>query len=230
MKRILTIIVVLSFINFGFAQELKFDLMRVNQKVVNQTTLVDAKSLKDINPGYPSSWINFYISVEIIATCNGVLKKIESKNEHLNTAQRDILSNADLGTNVSFNIKYNPKNSHNDMSVVKDIHFSYAILPPAEAKFPGGQEAMKTYIQNFIESKLPGVIDNDPLTTRVYFSINPEGKVSNINISEASNDIRFDQYLIQALYALPAWEAAQDSEGKKIMQEFNFVFSNQVGC
>ena len=67
--------------------------------------------MNDISPGFPSSWISDYISAEVSATVNGKIMKGLGQNDILSPEQKNILHQAELGTDVVVDIQYRYPNS-----------------------------------------------------------------------------------------------------------------------
>ena len=78
---------------------------------ISKEKLKEADSLIHLNKRYQSSWIKEYISVEVLTTYKGKIKKAASKNDILSQEQKDHMKMADLGTNISVNVQYMPENN-----------------------------------------------------------------------------------------------------------------------
>ena len=91
-----------------------------------------------------------FISLEISATCAGHSLSAYSDGDLLTTEQRKILNTADLGTNVSIHIKFKYKNkaAENDGegNHLREGIYVVTVVPETEAAFPGGFEAITSYL------------------------------------------------------------------------------------
>ncbi|MGB4850636.1 MAG: hypothetical protein WBP41_22100, partial [Saprospiraceae bacterium] len=154
MKNIIITLVLSHYFIPVFAQDVTYDMHGLYSNPVKKEILNDAKTMSDINPGYPSSWVSDYISAEISATCNGKVMNAKSPNDKLSTDQKNILASADLGTDIDFDIMYNYKNSATDISEMHGMHFTYTVVPEIEAEYPGGHQQMKQYLDEKIIHKI----------------------------------------------------------------------------
>ena len=81
MKNSVITLLLIHFVLFGFSQNIGYDVRGTYMRPIVKENLNEAKTVSDINPGYPSSWISHYISVEVLATCNGIVMKAVSAND-----------------------------------------------------------------------------------------------------------------------------------------------------
>lgn len=230
MKNSIFTLFILLLVLPGFSQKMTYDVRGIYQHPIIKETLNDAKTISDINPGYPASWIASYSSVEILATCNGIVKKAFSSNDTLNNEQRSILEMADIGTEIVVDVKYSPSNSLIDLFEVKKIHFSFTIIPNIEAEYEGGYDQLKAYLKKTTLDKIPEIDQQQLQLAIVKFTINEEGKATNAHISTASKNEEIDKLLLDAINNMPKWKPAEDSNGLKVKQDFEFSIGNFDGC
>ena len=198
--------------------------------------LNEAKVIKDIIPNCPSHWngIIDIVSINILAVCNGRDLTSENSNENLTQAQKDLLLNADLGSNISVKIKFKWKDTK---SVIGDYgkilnmnEFRVAVVPAIEAEFPGGYKQIAEYLNENIFKKIPetGLTPKQILSVKVIFTIDENGNVVNAKIPFATNPA-IDKLLLEAITKMPKWKPAQNSKGLKVKQEFSYSIG-QGGC
>jgi TonB family protein len=226
------IFTLLSFLYFisGYSQDLTYDVHGMYSNPVRKEILNDAKTMIDINPGYPTSWVSDYISAEISATCNGKVVNAKSPNDNLSTAQKNILASADLGTNIDFDIMYNYKNSVTDINEMHGMHFSYTVIPEIEAEYTGGKEQMKQYVDKNIIPKIAHHNSKKIKQTIVRFTINEAGEIINPKIIMSSGNHKTDNIILKAIHKMPNWTPAQEANGSKVKQEFEISIGNDQGC
>ena len=85
---------------------------KVKKEKLNQVNLAS-----EIIPGYPTTEYNNtinYVSIDILATCDGKSMTAMSKSDTLTAEQKNILSKVDPGTNVDINIKFTYKDPKNE--------------------------------------------------------------------------------------------------------------------
>ena len=232
---IIVLLIAISYPNFGYAQEggddeLMFEVNRIYPVLsISKETLQKANSLIDLNRHYKSSWIREYVSVEIIATCNGHLRKAVHKNDVLSPEQKEVIQMADSGTEISVNVKYWPENTlaHND---IKEMDFTFIIDPQCEAKYSLGYDQLKAYIKENAIDKIPAGSLRAQDLAAIKFTINEEGKIVNAYIFESTKSDKIDQLLLKTIRDMPSWEPAEYSNGIKVKQEFVLTVGNMESC
>ena len=230
MKNCIIPLLLLQFCITGFSQDLGYGVRTTYQRSVKKEKLSEAKTMRDINPGYPFSWITDYISTEVLVTCNGKILKSVSANDTLSTEQRSLLNMADMGTDIVVDAKHNYRNSTNSSVEVNNVHFSLTVVPDIEAEYHGGYEQMMQYLKENAIHKISETIDKALLQAIVRFTVNKEGEITNAQISKTSKDEKTDKLLLEVINKMPKWRAAQNSNGLKVKQEFEFSVGNLFGC
>ena len=109
MKSLLTILFVGICTIVGYSQMADFVVRATYSKTILKNELVAATVMKDLNTGYPASWISDsgYISTQIKSTIDGKEVTSAGNNETLTTAQRAVLSKLDIGSKVEVAVQYN---------------------------------------------------------------------------------------------------------------------------
>lgn len=228
MKKNIVILLLLHFSLFSFAQEMGYEVRGIYKKPILKEKLNAAKTISDINAGYPASWIAGYVSVEILATYQGTTLRAASKNDTLNTEQINILNKADVGTAITVDVKYLPNSSRkND---IKKINFSYTVIPEIEAEYPGGYERLKQYLKASAMDEIAGKLEEQLQVATVKFTVNEGGEIINAQVSQTSDNEKVDQLLLEAIYNMPKWKPAENSKGIKVKQDFEFSIGNIIGC
>ena len=230
MKNSIITLFLLHLVLFGYSQDIPYDVRGTYNRPIVKEKLNKAKTLSDINPGYPSSWISREFSVVLMATCNGIVMEAESPNDTLSNEQISILKMADIGTDIVVDIKYNPKNSIIDDLDIRVINFTYSVVPEIEAEYFGGYELLKQYLKENAIDKISEPIAKQIQLATVRFTINEQGQIIDALISKSSEDEKTDKILLQAIREMPKWKPAENSNGIKVKQEFIFTVGNIVGC
>ena len=184
-------------------------------------TLKGARTLSDINTRYRSDWVARYIAVEVASTCKEGVKKAISTNDILTHNQMDILRTADVGCNIDVEVDYIPKNTLKD-NPPRKLAFSLRIVPIYEAKYPGGQQALKVYLKENIIEEILTEKGRQLELAKVRFNINEDGHVSDVQIFKTSENDEIDQIMLKAIGNMPNWSPARNSKGESIIQEFEF--------
>jgi TonB family protein len=229
-------VTIMSFIDsLPVNEDLRYGIRAKYRRPVQQETLKKAQLINDVISGYPENWITSYLSVEILATCNGKTMTGRSKNNVLSQEQKNILSAIDLNTDIIIHVKYkydNPSTNsieNNEinvsMTVIPEIQAEY-IIHDTEAKYEGERDYIREYIKENI-SKVPNEIDQ----CMVDFTINEEGGISNVSISMTSGKPEVDKLLVDLVNKMPKWKPAENSKGIKVQQKFQLTIGKaSVGC
>jgi TonB family protein len=215
----------------GFTQDLNYDVHGKYKNPVKKEVLNHARSMSDIIPYYPSSWVTNYISSEIEATYNGNTRLASGKNEILTEEQIRILNTVEPGTNLVIKIKYNYKNPVTGVLEESIMNYPATVIPEKEAEYAGGYEQMTEYLKNNAIDKISDKDAAQLEQAAVRFTVNEEGEIGDAQISKTSGNQQIDELLLEAVNNMPNWIAAEDSEGTKVKQEFEFsVQGGSAGC
>ncbi|MFT6338610.1 MAG: hypothetical protein ACI86M_000616 [Saprospiraceae bacterium] len=228
MKYFISFLFSLIILATSTSQELGYEIMPTYSKAIKKDILNDARKLSDINPDVPSSWINKYHPVKITATSGGNLVSIESEDDLLNKSQIQTLNNADLGSDINVSVKYNPKNSTEDN--IREINFTYLIVPETEARFSEDYLDLKSYIKTHVIDKLSEAKSKSIESAIVRFTIGEEGKPINPVVELSSKDTEVDQLLIDMITNMPTWKPLEEKDGSKVKQDFVFNIGSMIGC
>jgi hypothetical protein len=247
MKNILVVLMSLFVLN-GFSQEfsyyegentsalkrdkkvnLFYELRGTYQRPVKKESLVAAKTIGNIGPGYPVNWIPDYVSTEISSTYRGKAMKAVGKNYNLTEAQKDLLKSVDVGADVIVDIYYLYKNTVTENIDTNKMHFSVTVIPEKEAEYIGGYQQMKNFLEKNVINIINETNNDELLQGSVVFTINEEGNIVNPILTRSTRDPKFDKLLLDAVNKMPQWKPAENLQGVKIKQEFMFNVGNG-GC
>ena len=238
-KLVTLLFIALVFPYFGTSQdssmnELIYEVNVVYPSIsVTKEELKQAQTLDDINKYYKPSWVKEYISVEVLASHKGKIKKAVSKSDTFSQAQKDIMDMADTGTDISVEIEYIPENTLKS-NPARKMDFSFTINPKNAAKYIGGEQQLKQYLTEKAIDKVPtGSFDNYDLAT-IKFTIDETGQVIDAQIFEpvfdTSNNEKIAKILLEAICNMPSWKPAEYANGTKVKQEFALTVGNMESC
>ncbi len=211
-------------------QSLDYDVHGSYARSVKKITLVEAQSLSDIIPQYPSQWIKDYAFVEVIVKADGKTAKAAGKNSTLTTEQKNILLAAGLGSEVTITIGYNEKNAVTDRIQTATMQFEATVTPEKEAEYNGGYQQLTQYLQEHGISKITPKNSKDFKPVIVKFTVDERGEIANAHVAKSSQDPTIDKTLLQAITKMPKWKPAETAKGVKVKQEFQFSVRNERGC
>jgi hypothetical protein len=212
------------------ANTLKYEVNRVYAPLsISRERLNKANTLIDINRYYKASWVKEYISVEILATHKGQVKKVISKNNILSKEQKSIMQKADVGTAMEVRVLYFPENNlkHNE---AKENNFSFIVNPENKAKYAGGDQKLNEYLDKNAIGKIPNDLFKGYDLAAVKFTINEKGQIINQHVFESSKDEKIDQLLLKVISDMPNWKPAEYANGTKVSQEFVLTIGNHESC
>lgn len=216
----------------GFSQDsLTYDLsydVHVNYAPISisEEQLKEAVTLIDLNDRYKSSWMKEYISVEILTSYKGTVRKALSKNDTLSQQQKDHMISADLGTDISVKATYVPIG----LNDVKEYKFTFTIHPENGAEYVAGQEELKKYLKaTAIDNIAEGSLKQYQLAA-IKFTISEEGQVVNPHIFWRSEDEKTDTLLLETIRQMPDWKPATYANGIKTKQELVFTVGDMESC
>ena len=234
MRSLLTILVVgiCAFVGYTQSQMVDFVVRGNYGKTIQQDALTQAKTMTDLNPGYPATWINDsgYISTQIKSILNG--KEITSSGTDgmLTTEQQVILAKLDMGSNVEVEVKYNSTNVVTKESDPQTMKFTVTLIPEVEATYVGGYEALTSYFQEKDIKVIAEQFDQEERLAVVRFVIQEDGRPSDINVVQSSDDDQADQKLIDLVKNMSQWTPAVNASGDNVAQEFELVVGSMIGC
>lgn len=216
-----------SFSQDRLTYELSYDV-HVNYAPISisKEQLKEAVTLLDLNERYKSAWMKDYISVEILTSYKGVVRKAVSNNDTLSKTQKDYMISADVGTDISVKATYIPV----DVNEIKEYKFTFTIHPENEAKYMAGQQELKKYLKAAAIDKITDSCLKQYQLAAVKFTISEEGQVINPHISSKSENEKTDILLLEAIRQMPDWEPATYANGIKAKQEFVFTVGDMESC
>ncbi len=244
MKNIQNKLMVLLFIAIAFPHpgssqdslniELQYEVNRTYPSIsISKEKLNGAHCLVDLNEYYKPSWVREYISVEVLASHKGKVRKAVSKNDTLSQEQKDIMEMADVGKDIAVKVRYIPENTlpHND---VKEFDFKFTVDPENEATFPGGQQQLKQYLKEKAIDKIPdGSFKNYDLAA-IKFTVNKDGQIIDAHIFgneyRTSKNEKIDELLLKTICNMPNWKPAEYANGTKVKQDFVLTVGNMNSC
>jgi len=228
-NRIITLILLHLFIA-GTSQDPGFAVQGTYSRTITKDEVNKARTLVDINPGYPSSWIHDYLSAEILVSYNGSITKGVNVNDTLNKEQRSVLTAAGIGSDIVMDVKYKKRNVVTDMIDFDTMIYTVRVVPEIEAEFPGGYQQMVEYLEKSALRTISESGGKQLQLAVVKFTVNEEGRIHNVQISKSSDDEDTDRLLLESIHNMPKWRPAENGSGMPVKQEFEFRIGNAVGC
>ena len=229
MKIIVTVLFLICFTYSGFSQNLQFEVRGTYSRSITKDQLDKAVSMKDINPGYPSSWITDYVSTKVTAINNGTEMSAYGTNETLTEQQRQIIQEADMASDIKVEVAYRNQNAATNEVSINAMNFGMTVVPEKQAEYIGGREQLNQYLKLNAIEKIGEKRSTDMGAVVIRFTVNEQGEIANAHLSGTSKDPAIDKMLLKAINKMPKWKPAENAAGEKISQEFVFSVGN-VGC
>lgn len=213
-------------------KELFYEVKSIGEKPIKKSTLKNAQKLDDILESYPNSWISNYQSVEISVTNNGKTIKATGKNSILNKEQKDILSSANLYSNMVIDVHYTHKDNITKTEEKNTMHVPMTVYPDMTAEYIDGRESMIKYLKDNTSGNISSKLTATKKEVNLQFYINENGVIENVIIKKSSGDTYIDNSLVELIYKMPKWKPAQNMDGSKVKQNFEFIISGDPnrGC
>lgn len=214
--------------SLSFAQN-GFNITPTYRKAITQSEMQKAVFITDINPGFPSSWIKEYVSVELVSEFNGTTVIAEGSSINFTTEQMDLLSNTKVGSDLSFRVQYYADTDEVNNRELKHIAFSYGVAPESMAIYNGGMEVLDQYLVDRGLNEIAKTLDGQEKTYQAMFTIDKTGTVINARMNDSTGLPDVDQAILNAIKEMEKWEPALDDKGESIAQDF-VLNIGMVGC
>lgn len=175
------------------------------------------------------------VGVEISATSNGKTLTAQNTSDKLTAEQKNILTTADLGSDIRIKIQFKYKNQADDnfgsRSGIKEGVSTVTVVPETEAEYPGGYKKITEYFIENVVNKIAAPSTSQKIQNAVVrFTVNEEGKIVDAKITSTSTDPYIDKLLLDATVKMPKWKPAENSKGVRVKQEFVIPFGGGGGC
>ena len=131
----------------ALAYDMAFEIKRVYPSFsIDRNQLDQANTLVELHKIYKEDWVDRYHSVEISTRIDGQLVKKIGQTNLLTPEQKDIMSRADNGSEISVLVKYLPKNNLSS-NVEREMSFKFKIDPEKGARFSKGDQELREYLK-----------------------------------------------------------------------------------
>lgn len=186
---------------------------------------------------YPVEYYNKileFVSVEIAASIHGKSVVTKSQGSKLTAEQKNLLGAAEMGADILVKVKYHYKQpSQYDAGPVRETIEGKVLVtavPDTEAEFPGGlKQATDYFARNVIARSTESNAVEKIQRAIVRFTVNEEGRITDVKLSQKSEDPKIDKLLLDAMSNMPRWKPATDAKGNRVKQEIVLPFG-RGGC
>ena len=207
------------------AQSLGFGILPMPQ-ATRQSDTRQAKTISDLYPAYPASWVKSYVRVDLAVTRHGETFHARGSNLNFNNLQSQLLNTASSGSVIQLTVTYYP---NNDLpKEVKQMDFTLYVIPDQDAMFPGGKETLEAYLKENAIDPLSKYVDAGLHQAKVRFTISSTGEVLEASLSERSPFNAVNDILLQTITSMPRWIPACNNDGISASQDFEFIVTRDL--
>ena len=229
MKYRLALLLLSAFILNGHTQNVNFSIHGAYTKAIKQEKLISATTLADLITGYPASWITDYLATEILVSSGDDIQRSVGTNDTLTMHQKEIIAGAHLDADIVLDVAYRYKNSITGQMDLRTLHYTATVVPEIEATYTGGAVAMNDYLKANTLQPFPDSVTRLKNQMLISFIVSETGAINNVKLTTSSGYPDTDRVLLEAITRMPAWKPAEDRDGHKVKQEFEFTLGN-IGC
>ena len=209
----------------GFSQGLVYGILPISQ-TIKSAEINEVKTISDMNPVFPSSWIREYVLVDLSINCNGEIFTASGSDSTLNKDQLDILSMASTRSDIMVAIQYYP---NNDLpKELKEMDFIISIAPDINAEYQEGSEQMHKYLKKNVIDRLSVVSDMEIHEAIMRFDVSANGEIQKAKIVHKSHSDEIDQLLLNAIRKMTKWNPAKNNDGTLVSQAFEFIVTRDA--
>ena len=210
-------------------QSLYYSVRGKYDKPVTQEELKKAEMISDLIENYPHKWIKEYVSVEVKASDGNHNVIAMGKDDKLTEEQLEVFQNAELATDIVVDVDYKSKNYINNEIESQELKVYMTVVPEKEATYAGGYEKMIYYLEENSRSQMETYDLNKMQRAIIQFTVNEKGETESIRIGQSTGEEEVDKLLVDLISAMPDWNPAEQADGKKVKQHFEFTVGRD-GC
>lgn len=204
-------------------------VQRVHNHMVRKTTVQGAQYLSDVIDHYPESWIDAYVSTKVTLEDGKNVFEAKGKANKLTKEQASILKKAALNHTIRVEVVYKQANVVTAEVATRTMNYAFRVKPDEEAAFEKGD--LRDLLLEQATTKMEASNAEKFQRGVLHFYIGPSGKAENIRVIESSGALTTDQLLMDVLREMPKWKPAQNANGKRVKQEFEFSIGfGSGGC
>ncbi|MBM3176839.1 MAG: energy transducer TonB [Bacteroidetes bacterium] len=221
MKKLLVLnLLAISLVVGGQDMITSIELHRAFGKPLLKERLQSPQKFEDLMDHYPSSWIDGYAGTTITLQHGNTKRSAEGTSNGLSSGQKNLLSDGQIGDQLTFDIRYISKNSVTGINEQRKIHSTFTIVTDQEAKPSDQIETVRNYFIHQSFKKLADGTGDEFTGASILFTVDPQGKITNASLTQSSGNLQADQLLLKTLLSMPNWKPAQDKTGRKYAQQF----------
>jgi len=209
--------------------ELKYGVHRVYDGFsLTYPELDQAQTLSDLNEHYPADYVKEYESVEISTYQADLRQTAVSSDANLSPDQLSLIQSADSGSTIEVKVRYLPDNqlTHNE---IKEMSFEF-VMEPQSAEYPGGHANLLKFLKENGIGELSSTVFRQHHLTAANFTIDENGLITDVYMTESSGDPQTDAFLIKVIRNMPQWKPARYADGSVVAQPYVLTIGDHNSC
>lgn len=216
----------------GFAPVVQF-MYHIDTRfntTITKEKLLQATSILEILPEEATQSLVGYSQVKV-----GILGKdgeiiATGKNELLNSAQIELMREADYATNFYIRSNCFKQYSYAGFTEPYDLVYYISVTPEKEARYIPGYPELIQYLKDNSKAETAIVREDQLKPGKISFTVTSTGSITDVALESSSGYPSIDQKMKQLIANLPgAWTPAEDEQGQKVHQQLCFSFG-MIGC
>ncbi|MBT8220169.1 MAG: hypothetical protein KJP00_10100 [Bacteroidia bacterium] len=199
---------------------------------ITKEDLDKAKTITDILPAEATESIVSYgsVSVSIIDDNGDKIVSESGINEVLNPEQIQLLQPTDYTSNIYIKADYKKGIFGSEALENNDLTYFITIIPENDAQFPGGRNALISYLKENSKDVITGIDKNQLQPGKISFTITQNGTLEDIQLVSTSGLQEVDENFLELMTNVPGkWKPASNAKGETVDQKLVFFFGIQ-GC
>lgn len=191
---------------------------------ISKEDLEKATSVSDIIPK-EADWSAYPIQTVQVRLVKYDLELSKVGNDlELTEAQIALLKSAKYSDNIQLLA------DHAGTLEKEDLNYFITVVPEKEAAYADGKEDLLSYLKKNSEVMVAHVRDKEFKGGKIMFTVNTQGAISNVRLTESSGFPLLNQRMIDLISNAPGkWIPAENAEGEKVEQILIFSFG-RLGC
>ena len=218
-------------LNAEKAPEMNFEVRGSYNRFVKKEILNKAESLQDILPGYPDNWITTYVSSEIASHADGKIVYAKSNNHILSKEQKNLIKSCEVASQLTLTVKYKYFERVSQVTENNNIKVDLTVIPDIEAEYAAGYKELINYFKTGSVAKIDPATISQIKRIQIKFTVNESGEITQVKLIKGCGIADTDKLFVDLVSKMPQWRPAQNANGIKVKQQFEFLAGNMLyGC
>lgn len=210
-------------------EELVIRIDGAYNKSITKKVMLDANSIADFIPNYPSNWIKNYKSVILKVEEEQKQWSSVGSSDQLTIDQKEMLEKAPIGSVLEIEVKYLTENAATHVLEERSMNYQLVIKPHTEAAFGSVESDVFTYIKKNSFSFLMDEKYDVNQALQAEFYVAKDGKAHFLEFIKETENPRINAHIVSLINEMPKWQSAKDVSGKSVKQIFKLSIGG-INC